>query len=46
MEMLDQLQPWVIRATLVISGFAAFAVVLVVVCARMERRRRTNNTIR
>lgn len=40
--MLDLLQPWAIRAALVISGLALFDVLLYVVNARMERRMFSN----
>lgn len=36
--MLDLLQPWVIKSTLIISALVIADVVLYMVCARLERR--------
>lgn len=36
--MLDLLQPWVIKSTLVISALTLFNVVLYIACAWLERR--------
>ena len=37
--MLDLLQPWVIKSTLIISALVLVDVVLCMLCARLERRK-------